>query len=73
MYIIHIHYFIQMQICNLFVAWLVWRSAQMWHQVGFEVADSGLEMAAVPLVSPHCRLSQRLAPYFPYLKAVAGI
>lgn len=56
---------------NLFVAWLVWCLVQVWHQIGFEVADSGLEMAvaALPLVCPHCHLSPRLALYFPYSKA----
>lgn len=50
---------------NLCVAWLVWR------QFGFEVADSGLEMAvaALPPICPHRHLSPRLAPYFPYSKA----
>lgn len=46
----------------------------MWRQFGFEVADSGLEMAeaALPLVYSDCHLSPRLAPYFPYSKAKGG-
>lgn len=46
----------------------------MYRQFGFEVADSGLEMAvaAWSLVCPDCHLSPRLAPYFPYSKAEGG-